>query len=62
MESFFHDLVFEFLAENRFFLKNREAQIFIKLKCVIYQWIRLEKLYKLMFFFSNFVFKLLAEN
>ena len=39
----------------------------IKVQCVIYQWIRLDKLYKLMErFFSNlefvFVFELLTEN
>ena len=39
----------------------------IKVQCVIYQWIRLDKLYKLMeIFFSNlefvFVFELLTEN
>ena len=34
----------------------------IKLQCVVYQWIRLDKLYYLMENFSNLVFKLLAEN
>ena len=47
------------------FQTNREAWILIKLQCIIYQWIWLDKLYKLMErFVSNFnwVFKLLAEN
>ena len=38
--------------------KNSEAWILIKLKCVIYQWIRLDKLFKLAnwtFFFFNSV-------
>ena len=46
---------------------NSEAWVLIKVQCVIYQWIRLDKLYKLMErFFSNlefvFVFELLTEN
>ena len=40
---------------------NNEAWMLIKLQCVIYQWIRLNELYKQMeSFFSNFEF--LAEN
>ena len=44
---------------------NSEAWVLIKVQCVIYQWIRLDKLYKLMeSFFKNFefVFELLTEN
>ena len=47
------------------FETNSEAWILIKVQCVIYQWIRLDKLYKLMesfFQISKFVFELLAEN
>ena len=36
---------------------NCEASILIKVQCVVYQWICLDKLYKLMgIFFSNFKF------
>ena len=46
---------------------NSEAWVLIKVQCVIYQWIRLDKLYKLMeSFFKNFefvfFFELLTEN
>ena len=45
-------------------LTNIEAWILNKLQCVVYQWIRLNELYKLLerFFNVQFVFKFLAEN
>ena len=45
--------------------KNSEAWILIKFQCVVYQWIRLNELYKVMKrFFSNFklVFEILTEK
>ena len=37
------------MAENRKNIQaNIEAWLLIKVQCVIYQWIRLDKLYKLM--------------
>ena len=56
MESFFKfQLVFELMAENRKNIEtNSEAWILIKVQYFIYQWIRLDKLYKLMeSFFKN---------
>ena len=49
------ELVFEFFSRKpKFFQKNREAWIMIKLQCVVFQWIRLNELYKLMeSFISN---------
>ena len=66
-KSFFK-FVFELMAEKSKNIEtNSEAWVLIKVQCVIYQWIRLDKLYKLMErFFSNlefvFVFELLTEN
>ena len=34
---------------------NREAWILVKVQCVIYQWIRLDMLYKLIEAFSKFL-------
>ena len=60
------EFIFEFLAKNRIiFQRNSETRILIKLQCVIYQWIRLNELYKLMEkLFSNFkfVFEILTEK
>ena len=45
--------------------KNSESWILIKLQCVIYQWICLNKLYKLMeklFKISDFFYEILTEN
>ena len=57
MESFFSnfDFVFKFFGQRqKFFQKIYEALIFIKLRCVIYQWIRLNEFYKLMKSFLQF--------
>ena len=45
-------------------LTNIEAWILNKLQCVVYQWIRLNQLYKLLerYFNVQFVFKFLAKN
>ena len=53
-----------FDRKPKIFQTNSETWILIKLECVIYQWIRLDKLYKLMEIFLNFkfVFELLAGN
>ena len=56
------------MAEDQKIFKQIERREYwwMKVRCVIYQWICLHKLYILMenFFFSNFyfVFELLAEN
>ena len=49
---------FEFVIFDRkpnLFQKKSEALILIKLQCVIYQWIRLNELYKLMLYINGFV-------
>ena len=56
---------FEFLARNRIKKKNSKTWILIKLQCVLYQWIRLNELYKLMesfFQILNSLLKFLAKN
>ena len=54
------------MAENQKNIQTKsEAWILIKIQCVIYQLIRLDKLYKQReIFFSNFklVFEFLSEN
>ena len=47
--------VFELMAENqKIYITNSEVWISIKFQCVMYQWIFLDKLYKLMeSFFLN---------
>ena len=41
---------------------NSKAWVLIKVQCVIYQWIRLDKLYKLVeSFFKNFEFVFVFE-
>ena len=58
-ETFFKFRIrFRFFGrKSNYFQKNWEAWILIKLQCVIYQWIRLNELYKLMNFFqiSNYL-------
>ena len=55
-KSFFKfQFVFELMVEKSKNIEtNSEAWVLIKVQCVIYQWIRLDKLYKLMerFFFK----------
>ena len=46
---YINEFVYEFLAKKqKKNQKNSEAWILIKLQCVIYQWIHLNELYKLM--------------
>ena len=53
-ESFFQIRFWNFGRKPKNIWMNSEALILIKVHCVIYQWIRLNKLYKLMerFFFQ----------
>ena len=51
-EKLFFKFVLEILAENKNIQANSEAWILIKLQRVIYQWICLNKLYKLMLFLN----------
>ena len=49
------EFVFELFAVTPKNIRtNREAWILIKMQCVIFQWIRLNMLYKLMIFFFKF--------
>ena len=56
--------VFDLLAKNRkkYSSKYSEALILIKVQCVIYQWIRLDKLYKLMIFFFQIRFRIIGQK
>ena len=64
-EIIFSNFVFEFWPKTEKCSNEQRGGNIDQLQCVIYQWIRLNELYKLMeSFFSNFnfVFELLAEN